>query len=74
MLEKIDERTNLNPILNGPFLLNLCHSKGDKNKLNGPFFVNWTIFTFLLHFPIRLPEISNKASKLHCETLYKISS
>ena len=26
LLEKIDERTNLGPILNGPFLLNLCHS------------------------------------------------
>ena len=28
MLEKIDERTNLGPILNGPFLFNLCHSHG----------------------------------------------
>ena len=27
MWEKIDERTNLGPILNGPFLLNLCHSE-----------------------------------------------
>ena len=26
MLEKIDERINLGPILNGPFLFNLCHS------------------------------------------------
>ena len=26
MLEKIDETTNLGPILNDPFLLNLCHS------------------------------------------------
>ena len=33
MLEKIDERTNLGPILNGPFLLNLCHSKN--NNLEG---------------------------------------
>ena len=30
MQEKIKERTNIGPILIGPFLLNLCHSIPDK--------------------------------------------
>ena len=36
------EKTNLGPILNGPFLFNHCHSKAFKNQVKLYFYVNWT--------------------------------
>ena len=67
MLEKFDEKINFGHIFNGPFLLNLCHSKSNKNKV----IVHFTL-TGLIYFPATFSNAFSCVVKLCTKLQVKI--